>query len=286
MDRQDLEISMHSICEKLQSQRGHQYVKDLIDKLRAERICAPKDLLRTSEEELEKQLSTNNSFNFIEMVDTLDLRTDVAKNTCNIPTRERSRSPYTRSFRKKNDHEGNTQDTKGKGRKQNFRHENGNFASSESDRHKRQDSIFNPQSFCEYQGKTRPDASKRNLCEAIDADDIQAFEELLLSGANIEEKIQGWTPLMKASEKDQIYIMQMLMERKANVDASNKKGRTALSFAAAPSAKRKTAVGALRLLLENGADAKRQCIRGYTPKDYAVKEGRHDAIKIFQDFGI
>ena len=286
MHGQDLEVSMHSICEKLQSGQGHQYVKQLIEKLRAEGICAPKDLLRTSEEELEKQLSTNNSFNFIEMVDTLALRTDVAKNTCNIPARERSRSPYTRSFQKQNDDEGNTKGTKEKGRQQNFRIENGNIDPSESCRHKREDSICNPQSLCEYQGKIRPDVSKRNLCEAIEADDIQAFEQLLLSGADIEERFQGWTPLMKASERDQIYLMQMLLERKANIEASNKKGRTAVSFAAAPSAKRKTAVGALRLLLENGADAKRRCIRGYTPKDYAVNEGRDDAIHIFQEFSI
>ena len=69
----------------------------------------------------------------------------------------------------------------------------------------------------------------------------------------------GWTPLMRASEDDNVEIMKVLLEYKADVNAQTSKGRTALSFAAAPSSfpdgnRRDDAVGALRQLLICKAD--------------------------------
>ena len=41
----------------------------------------------------------------------------------------------------------------------------------------------------------------------------------------------------------------------------------------------------LRLLLERGADAKRKDERGISPKDYAMKDKRDDAIAVLEEFG-
>ena len=113
--------------------------------------------------------------------------------------------------------------------------------------------------------------------------------ELLRDGADLEEKYEGWTPLMKASEENSVEVLRMLIDKKANIEATNRKGRTALSFAAAPSddgtKARPTALQALRLLLESGADAKHKDDRGNTAKDYASRDKREDALEIFEEFG-
>ena len=51
----------------------------------------------------------------------------------------------------------------------------------------------------------------------------------------VDAKYQGWTPLMKAAENGNLPILHLLLGARANVLEVNKKGRTALSFAAAPS---------------------------------------------------
>ena len=91
---------------------------------------------------------------------------------------------------------------------------------------------------------------------------------------------------MKAAEEGRIEIMKMLLDHKADMEASNRKGRTALSFAAAPSMKRATPVGTLRMLLGRGADRTRTDDSGMTPRAHAEKELREDAIGIFQEYDL
>ena len=112
---------------------------------------------------------------------------------------------------------------------------------------------------------------------------------LLDTGADPEEKFEGWTPLLKASEEGSADIARMLLDKKADMEATNKKGRTALSFAAAPSMNgtkpRATAVEVLRLLLSSDADAAKQDDRGMTARARAEKEKREDAIAVFNAHG-
>ena len=96
---------------------------------------------------------------------------------------------------------------------------------------------------------------------------------------------------MKASEEGFVEIMKMLIKMNVDVEAVNRNGRTALSFAAAPSMRlserRDTPIGALWLLLRNGADPKRKCIaKKWTPKQYAEKEKRVDAVKVLENHAI
>ena len=110
-------------------------------------------------------------------------------------------------------------------------------------------------------------------------------------GRDVEEKFESWTPLMTASEKGAVEAMKILLEHKADIEAASKKGRTALSFAAAPSndertgRPRATPVAALRLLLENGANATRKDAREKTPKDYASSARRSEALVVFEEYG-
>ena len=133
--------------------------------------------------------------------------------------------------------------------------------------------------------------AKPELWLACERNDAEAAEQMLKQGKDIEETFQGWTPLMKAAEEDSVDCLRLLIQRKANIEATNRKGRTALSFAAAPSANnsdgndRPTALEALRILLEHGAVVSHTDDTGKTAKERAKAAERDDAIAILEEFG-
>ena len=110
------------------------------------------------------------------------------------------------------------------------------------------------------------------------------MQRLIQEGQDIEEKYDGWSPLMKASEEGHVVIIRLLLEQNANLEVTNRKGRSALSFAAAPSQQRPTPVEALRVLLEAGADALQIDQFGQTAKARAQREKREEAVAVFEEF--
>ena len=89
---------------------------------------------------------------------------------------------------------------------------------------------------------------------------------------------------MKAAEENFVDIMDVLLTSGAVVELQNNKGRTALSFAAAPSAKRPTATGALKKLLEAKADITTRDHKGRTALEHAKREKRSEAVAILVAF--
>ena len=75
---------------------------------------------------------------------------------------------------------------------------------------------------------------------------------------------------MKAAEEDHTNIAILLRNADADVEKENKKGRTALSFAAAPSRdgkrRRETACATLCLLLERCADINHKDFSLHSPR--------------------
>ena len=130
---------------------------------------------------------------------------------------------------------------------------------------------------------------KPELWAAVERADTGAVQMLLQQGKDPEERYEGWTPLMKASEENATEALRMLIEKRCDIEAQNRKGRTALSFAAAPSndgtTRRPTPVGTLRLLLEQRANTKHKDQRGMTAKDCASREQRDDSLAIFEELG-
>ena len=88
---------------------------------------------------------------------------------------------------------------------------------------------------------------KPDLWDAVERGDSVKVGQLLNERCDPNEKYQGWTSLMKAAEEGHVEIMESLLDRGADIEAVNKKGRTALSFAACSLQKRETSVKALRL---------------------------------------
>ena len=65
--------------------------------------------------------------------------------------------------------------------------------------------------------------------------DTEKCQQLLAVRAEVDVRSKRWTPLMGAAELGHAGVVSLLLENKANVNAANKKGRSALSFAASPS---------------------------------------------------
>ena len=283
------DISMNALVERVLPFRSVNYVDTFVEKMREEGIVQPQDLLLASKEALETKLSSHASFNFIEMADAISLRTSIDRTEKVVDkksTRQRSGSARRRNRSRSYD---------------NMRSRGGDFDRRESygfrrnsrPQRQRQDFYFHDK-HPRPQRSRKQQQPKPELWAAVERNDELKVQELLWHGADPEETYAGWTPLMKAAEEGACQVMRMLLEKGVDIEAHNKKGRTALSFAAAPSnlshgadgVRRTTPVDTLRLLLEHGADAKTRDERGTTPKEYAAKEKRDKATAVFEEFGL
>ena len=88
----------------------------------------------------------------------------------------------------------------------------------------------------------------------------------------------------EGSRRNHAGILQLLLDNNVDVEVVNRKGRSTLLFAAAPSMRRPTATSTLRLLLEAGADISTCDMNGLTVKARAITEGRKEAVLIFREF--
>lgn len=110
---------------------------------------------------------------------------------------------------------------------------------------------------------------------AIIEADVEEVQRLLRQGVSIELRHQNWTPLMAACERGHFSIALLLLEKGADTSAVNRKGRCALSFAAAPSKddeqkdQRVSQLEIIKLLAQHGAKIDRKDERGRTPRAHA-----------------
>ena len=114
--------------------------------------------------------------------------------------------------------------------------------------------------------------------------DLEHVRMLLRGSADVEEKFNGWSPLMKAAEEGHVQIIRELLNKRADIKVTNKKWRGALSFAAAPSNNKRTNLNALWVLLEAGADCTHKDEAGYAAEMRARLAGRTAALDVFNKF--
>ena len=105
-----------------------------------------------------------------------------------------------------------------------------------------------------YRVQNSPEPTKPMLLAAVENGDTEQVRKLLNEGADVEETFRSWSPVMSAAEENHGEIVQLLIDHGASLNKRNRKGRTALSFAVAPSNKRPTASDAIARVLEVGAD--------------------------------
>lgn len=122
-----------------------------------------------------------------------------------------------------------------------------------------------------------PDFStnERAIHLVVKEHDLNWLAFLLQKGARVDLKDnQGNTPLMDAARVGFLDGARVLISRNAQVNATNGLGETPLIIAV-----QKRDVAMTRLLLTEGADpTKRDTGSGMSAKDYAIRDGRSEAI--------
>lgn len=110
--------------------------------------------------------------------------------------------------------------------------------------------------------------------------DLNWLAFLLQKGARVDLKdAQGNTPLMLAARSGFLDGARLLIAKSAQVNASNAVGDTPLIIAV-----QRRDIAMARLLLTEGADpAKRDTSTGMSARDYAVRDGRSEAILRLMD---
>jgi ankyrin repeat protein len=116
---------------------------------------------------------------------------------------------------------------------------------------------------------------ERGLHIAVKERDLAWVGFLIQKGARIDLKDgQGNTPLMVAARIGNLEAARILISRNANLNATNSAGETPLIAAV-----QRRDIAMTRLLLTQGADpARRDTASGLTARDYAVRDGRSEAI--------
>ena len=119
------------------------------------------------------------------------------------------------------------------------------------------------------------------LWMAARAGDTEKCQQLLAARAEVNVGWKSWTPLMGAAERGHGGVVSLLLKNMANVNAVNKKGRSALSFAAAPSVQGAKGRGSPNIvidyLMSHGADVNMKDKTRRTVLERALSEGCREA---------
>ena len=109
--------------------------------------------------------------------------------------------------------------------------------------------------------------------------ELQITRQLLSLGADVNVRDPEWnqTPLMSAATGHNYQLASTLLVEGAHIEARDRYGRTALSYAAEYAHS-----GMISLLLRHGADVSSVCSEGHTPIDYARKFNPN-VTKLLQD---
>jgi uncharacterized protein len=118
------------------------------------------------------------------------------------------------------------------------------------------------------------------LIRAAYGGSIEDVERLLREGANVNarELGDGATPLIVATQRENVSLVRLLLSRGANVNAKDDRGQTALMYVA------KDEIA--RLLIQRGADINEKGDEGMTMLGRAASEGRLDIVRLLLGRGV
>jgi ankyrin repeat protein len=119
--------------------------------------------------------------------------------------------------------------------------------------------------------------------EAIKKDDVQTVSKAIREGADVNGFYgagASLTALMKAADSDSAAVAKLLIEKKADVNRSDRGGSTALMHAARQNASKVAA-----LLLEQKADVEASDKAGLTALMFASEASSYEVAKLLIDHG-
>ena len=285
-------VSLEHLAKQILSTHSDDYIASICNKLSNEGIEEGSDLLRTSKTSLENKLSTHSAFSFGEMADILTLRKKIEEifgysdsRSCKVRTTPPRPSQRSRSRSRKRNagHQVNPGRRCNNSRPNNPQRTRG--GRSFGDQGKSSGQQKNPNPNHNRSRHDDPQKCKPALWEAVENNKIDQVSKLINEGCNVNEKWNNWSPLMKAAEEGYLEILNLLIDSGANLSATNRHGRDALSFAAAPSRNRKTPTNTLRRLIQCGANLNHVDDTGMTAREWAIKEKRNDAVACFEEIG-
>ena len=116
-----------------------------------------------------------------------------------------------------------------------------------------------------------------DIQDAAKSGDIERVRTLLNSNPNLlsSKTDEGLTPLHEAALYGRKEVVELLLDRKAEINSTDNGGGTALHYAAMNDHK-----DVVELLLTNNAEVNATNLDGDTPLDYAAMKGHNDIIKL------
>lgn len=118
------------------------------------------------------------------------------------------------------------------------------------------------------------------LHQAVLNGDIESARQLISKGANVNENVDGMTPLHSAAEKGNRDIVQLLIENRAVVNARGNQNWTPLHLAATAG---KTDI--VELLVSKGADVNARDLDGRTPLWWAQARRHNQVVQLLIKHG-
>ncbi|MGB7923796.1 MAG: ankyrin repeat domain-containing protein [Pyrinomonadaceae bacterium] len=115
----------------------------------------------------------------------------------------------------------------------------------------------------------------KELLQAARDGNVRAINVLLMSGANPNSILDGWTALMIATIKGHCEIVRALLNKGADANLKNHDGLTALRFAVAMAD-----IEIMQVLLSKGAHVNTQDNDGWTPIMQAADENGVESVKV------
>ena len=107
--------------------------------------------------------------------------------------------------------------------------------------------------------------------------EIELVNALIAKSADVNKP--GWTPLHYAATSGHVEVMRLLLDRHAYIDAESPNGTTPLMMAA-----HYGTPGAVKLLLEEGADPMIKNKLGLSAIDFAQRANRAESAEIIAAF--
>lgn len=122
--------------------------------------------------------------------------------------------------------------------------------------------------------------TNKTLHQAAGAGDLASVKLLISNGANVNEKVDGITPLHIAAERGQKDVVELLIQKGADVNAKGNQNWTPLHLAATSGKQ-----DVVELLISKGVDVNAKDMDGRTPMWWAQVKRRNQIVELLRRNG-